>query len=216
MDEETPKKPGLRFWLFLLGLTAATVGISSYGTYEAWQKAAQPPPSPEEYRQRLQSRLEELQALQEQAKQSTQVVAAALLKDARQALVKGDHAQAIRLANEVLQADAKHGGAYLVRGMAQYRSGHTPEALADLEKAIALEPGQAEAFVYRGLVKNRQKQQTEALADFSQAIRLNPKYGAAYYYRAELRQQGGQPELAQEDYRQACELGIKQSCEKIK
>jgi len=200
----------------LLCVTAGTVWISSNQTFEAMQNAKKAPPSAEEYRQQLLNRQAELNAMTEQAQKSTRAIAAVLVKDARQAIVKKDYPQAINLTSEIIQVDPANAGAYHVRGIAYYLTGKTDDALADLSKAISLEPRNTEAFLYRGLAHSKQNNHGAAVEDFSQGIKINAQYGAAYYYRGLARQQLGQSELAQADFRKALDLGVKQASDKVK
>ena len=57
------------------------------------------------------------------------------------------------------------------------------EAIADFDKAIELNPEDAEAYYNRGSAKDDLKQHKEAIADYDKAIELNPKFSAAYNNR---------------------------------
>ena len=212
-QNEQQRGPGLVFAIVLVMVMLGTVWLSSHQTIAAWQK---PPMTKEEYERKMQAQMEQLKAMNEQAKADTKSVAALLVKDARAALVKKDYPQAISLADKVLAADADNSGAYLARGIAYYQTGKLNEALQDLSKAAALAPRSAEALTYRGLVKNKQGQPQAAIDDFTEAIRRNSQYGSAYYYRAMLREHTGQAALAQDDFKKACELKIQQACDKVK
>ena len=50
------------------------------------------------------------------------------------------------------------------------------EAIADYDKAIELNPKDAQAYNNRGVAKKMLKQYKEAIADYDKAIELNPKY----------------------------------------
>ena len=212
-QNDQQRRPGLVFAVVLVMVMLGTVWLSSHQTIAAWQK---PPMTKEEYERKMQAQMEQLKAMNEQAKADTKSVAALLVKDARAALVKKDYPQAISLADKVLTADADNSGAYLARGIAYYQTGKLNEALQDLSKAAALAPRSAEALTYRGLVKNKQGQPQAAIDDFTEAIRRNSQYGSAYYYRAMLREHTGQAALAQDDFKKACELKIQQACDKVK
>ena len=54
---------------------------------------------------------------------------------------------------------------------------------AIFDKAIELDPKDANAYYNRGLAKSELKQYKEAIADYDKAIELNPKDAAAYYNR---------------------------------
>ena len=56
-------------------------------------------------------------------------------------------------------------------------------ALADYDKAIRLNPNDAEAYLNRGMAYNKIGQYFAAIIDYDTAIRLKPDYAMAYYKR---------------------------------
>ncbi len=60
-------------------------------------------------------------------------------------------------------------------------------AMADIERAIQLNPKLAEAYFIRGFIKYNAKEMEGAFKDFTTAIRLDPASSEAYRLRAPLR-----------------------------
>ena len=68
--------------------------------------------------------------------------------------------------------DAK---SYATRGQALLQSGKTDEALAEFDRAVALDPHYAEALYNRGLLHQREKRHQLAVDDFTSANGLTPQ-----------------------------------------
>ena len=66
---------------------------------------------------------------------------------------------------------------------AKYELKQYKEAIADYDKAIELNPKDADTYYNRGAAKNHLKQHKEAIADYDKAIELDPKDADAYYNR---------------------------------
>jgi tetratricopeptide (TPR) repeat protein len=83
-------------------------------------------------------------------------------------------------------AEAGEGEAriHTTSGQALARSGKTEEALAEYDKAIALDPHYAEALYSRGLLYQTQRQHQLAIADFSSANGLTPQRAEPLLARA--------------------------------
>ena len=77
--------------------------------------------------------------------------------------------------------------AFARRGEARLSRRDFEGAIADLSRAIDLEPGEALHFYERGLAHWRNKQNALALADLDQALRLKPNDKGARLARGEMR-----------------------------
>jgi tetratricopeptide (TPR) repeat protein len=77
--------------------------------------------------------------------------------------------------------------AYLDRGIDRAKMGDLDEAIAEYNKAIALDPGFALAYDKRAFCRALKADLDGAMADYDRAIALNPKLADAYYYRGETR-----------------------------
>ncbi|MDD5115473.1 MAG: tetratricopeptide repeat protein, partial [Candidatus Omnitrophica bacterium] len=72
----------------------------------------------------------------------------------------------------------------LNKGVALYSLGRHESALACYDKAISIDPRQADAYYNRGNVYHEKGEIEKAVSDYSKAIELNPVYIRAYYNRA--------------------------------
>jgi tetratricopeptide (TPR) repeat protein len=99
---------------------------------------------------------------------------------------------------------------YVAAAAQKYRNRDYRGALADYDRAIALNPKSAPAYNYRGVLKEKIQDIQGGLADYNQAIALDANYGEAYSNRGKLklnRLQDSQGALA--DYDLAIELSPK-------
>lgn len=76
-------------------------------------------------------------------------------------------------------------GPYVVRAMTRTTQGKYDEAQADLQKAMELEPGNAEALNARGKLNAKKGDYKQAHEDFSAAIDKNPDFAMAYRNRGD-------------------------------
>ena len=60
-------------------------------------------------------------------------------------------------------------------------------ALADYDRALALEPGGVDALYHRGCVREKLGRLDDAIADFSAVLRLDPNHIKASYARGAAR-----------------------------
>jgi tetratricopeptide (TPR) repeat protein len=103
-----------------------------------------------------------------------------------------------------------HAHAYSYRGLAYAKLGQPDKAVADISKAIDLNPKLAWAWNNRGVVYcDDLRQAKEAVADFSQAIELDPKLASTWYNRGNAFSHLGQYDKAIIDYSRAIDLDPK-------
>jgi tetratricopeptide (TPR) repeat protein len=77
--------------------------------------------------------------------------------------------------------------------------GELDRAIADLDRAIALQPDFARAFYNRGFAWEKKGDAGRALADYDAALRLDPAMTAALVQRAGLREAKGDSQGAKAD-----------------
>jgi tetratricopeptide (TPR) repeat protein len=77
------------------------------------------------------------------------------------------------------------------RGMAYVFKGDIDKAMADFNKAVALDPTYATAFVDRGTAYDNKGDHEHAIADFDAAIKLDPKSPEALTGRCAARAEAG-------------------------
>ena len=75
-------------------------------------------------------------------------------------------------------------GAFFNRGLAKFKLGELSGALEDYDRAIELNPNDAEAFNNRGVAKNNLGDHQGAMADCDRSIELNPDDAKAFHNRA--------------------------------
>ena len=85
------------------------------------------------------------------------------------------------------------------RGAASLSRGNLVSALADLDRACAMEPGTASLFTLRASVHQARREGDKALADLDTALRLDPAQADARMARARLHAGKGERELALAD-----------------
>lgn len=95
---------------------------------------------------------------------------------------------------------------YSNRGAVRARAGDLAGALEDFEKAIRLDPDNAEAYSGRGYLRVYQGDYRGSLPDFSKSIALDPGYAPAYCGRGQARAELGNEKEALGDFSRAIEL----------
>lgn len=104
--------------------------------------------------------------------------------------VSGDPRAAViactRLLDTVTMSDSARSDVYGNRGNAHDNLRQTDSALADYDRALALNARNSEAYRNRGVTLFRLHCLSEALQMFSTAIALNPRYARAWASRADV------------------------------
>jgi len=95
---------------------------------------------------------------------------------------------------------------YRARGIHYYTLNRYDLALADLTRAIELDPNAAPTYCYRGLIYGSLKESEKALADYARAIELDPNNDFAYAIRGAEYAKTEQYDQALADYGRAIEL----------
>jgi tetratricopeptide (TPR) repeat protein len=93
---------------------------------------------------------------------------------------RGNPADAVRLIGKALYINSNQPKMLVNHGVALAMLARHEEALADFERAIALEPIHADAHNFRGLALRDLGREEEALASFCRAIELNAQHADAY------------------------------------
>jgi len=93
-----------------------------------------------------------------------------------------------------------------MRGEALMYKADYPKALADLDRAIVLQPDNIEAHINRARVHASRNDFATALKDVDRAIELDPKSFPAYFYRALIYKLTRQWDKAIADFEKVLEI----------
>ena len=72
---------------------------------------------------------------------------------------------------------------YNDRGLTQVKKGNYDQAISDFNKAIDLNPRDADVYNHRGNAYSLKRQFEQAISDYTRAIELNPRFADAYNNR---------------------------------
>ena len=120
-------------------------------------------------------------------------------------LKMGQHQQAVQEFTRAIGADPSS-AAYTGRALAYTCLGDLEKAVADYDRAIELEPGQAEAYHDRGTLHERLGDYQRALNDYDRAVELDDSLAIAYCGRGTAYRWLGETQQALESYGKAIEL----------
>lgn len=99
---------------------------------------------------------------------------------------------------------------YVNRGILHLRRGRIDAAIADFDRATALDPNEPEAYLNRGSALLKRAQVQSALTMFDQALqKRTSRPELAYYARAVAHEELGNVRAAHRDYLQASRLAPK-------
>lgn len=96
--------------------------------------------------------------------------------------------------------------AYASRGLIRINLKDYHSAIADINKALELQPDYVLAYSLRGLVRYQLKDFKKAQADLNQAIKLQHNFALAYWIRGLVRYELKDPKGTLDDYNQAIKL----------
>ncbi len=105
-----------------------------------------------------------------------------------------------------LQVEVENPALYFKRAFAYYEQGNLDAALAEYDKAIALDPYNVRILNNRGVVYYDKGELDLALTDYDKAIALDPREATAFNNRGNLYSHKGELGLALADYDKAISL----------
>jgi tetratricopeptide (TPR) repeat protein/S1-C subfamily serine protease len=118
------------------------------------------------------------------------------------------YSAAITICDEIISKQQQD-YAYISRGSAKFALGNKQGAIADYNRAIALNPKYAQAYSNRGGAQYELGNKQEAIDDYNRAIALNHKYAQAYQNRGVVQYELGNKREAIADYNRAIALNPK-------
>ena len=110
---------------------------------------------------------------------------------------------------DLKQSKSNLQAAYVARGNAYDTAQKYDEALADFEKAIQLNPKDANARFDHGVVHEHRGDMAQALLDYNISIKLAPKVAHTYLARGNVYFNLNKPQNALKDYQKAISLDSK-------
>lgn len=116
-------------------------------------------------------------------------------------LLAGDDSKAIDLLSSALALQSRNAALWVDRARAFADGNAWTEALADLDKAVELDPNLAEARVFRASARRHLGDANAAADDLAAAIHLDPSDPEAYLERGLLRLSTGDESGATDDWR---------------
>ena len=120
-------------------------------------------------------------------------------------------ARDVRMCDEAFTAEAlsRHDtvATHVNRGILRLRRNQIDDAIADFDRAIALDPNQPESYLNKGTALLRMNNASDAIGLFTVALEHDTRHPAiAHYGRAIANEEVGNVREAYNDYRRASEL----------
>jgi predicted O-linked N-acetylglucosamine transferase (SPINDLY family) len=122
------------------------------------------------------------------------------------ALQTGQLEEAVQRFGKLIERRPEFAEAHYKRGNALNRLGRWLPALADYDRALALDSCHANAYCNRGTVFERLARWNEALDSYDRALSLNPSDAFAHYNRASVLRELKRPTEAMDSYDRAIAL----------
>src|SRR5947208_13204613 len=101
--------------------------------------------------------------------------------------------EAERLAKEVLQKDSNHIEGHILMGSVLFAQGHKPEAFAELNRAVEIDPKRVESYLSLARFYAKTKEFVTAEATYHRAISVGGASALAYYEYGKFLVQTGRP-----------------------
>lgn len=95
---------------------------------------------------------------------------------------------------------------YRSRATQELTANNLDAAMADLDKALELKPGDAGSYVDKGTIFARKENYQAAIEQYSKAIELNPNYALAFFNRGTVNEKLGKTQDALGDYLRSADL----------
>lgn len=130
-----------------------------------------------------------------------------LYKAGEKAYRNGDHATAISIFSQVIEASPDHINAFLQRGFCHTLVKDYEKAVADFTSVIERKPDHTWAYTSRGSAYAKMEKHPEAIADFDKAIALDPKNAEAFNNRGWSRKASGDAEGGCKDWKVSQRMG---------
>ncbi len=119
-----------------------------------------------------------------------------------------DYAQRLRDADAFIKTDPS-ATSYYQRGYLEFSNNDFQKALADYDKAIALDPNNYEFYFSRGNLKEKLGDHQAAISDYTEAIARNDDSAKLFYSRAYSKSLAADLEGAITDYSECLKLNPK-------